>query len=131
MSLQSENVRFVQSRNVRFHGVAEGPMETERIALSQPERDRLKVLHEVQQRQLTQRAAAARLQVSDRQVRRMLLRDSPARRRCLDSRITRPAIESQAGAPLRAEDPGAAPSALCRFRAHAWPPNTWPRKVSR
>ncbi len=48
-------------------------METERIALSQPERDRLKVLHQVQQRQLTQRAAAARLQVSDRQVRRMLL----------------------------------------------------------
>ena len=48
-------------------------METERIALSQPERDRLKVLHQVQQRQLRQRAAAARLQVSDRQVRRMLL----------------------------------------------------------
>jgi hypothetical protein len=29
-------------------------METERIALSQRERDRLKVLHEVQQKQLTQ-----------------------------------------------------------------------------
>ena len=33
-------------------------METERIALSQRERDRLKVLHEVQQKQLTQLAAA-------------------------------------------------------------------------
>jgi transposase len=49
-------------------------METERIALSQRERDRLKVLHEVQQKQLTQLAAAARLNVTDRQVRRMLLR---------------------------------------------------------
>jgi transposase len=49
-------------------------METERITLSQRERDRLKVLHEVQQRQLTQVEAAARLKVSDRQVRRMLLR---------------------------------------------------------
>jgi transposase len=49
-------------------------METERIALSQRERDRLKVLHDVQQKQLTQAAAAERLKVTDRQVRRMLLR---------------------------------------------------------
>ena len=33
--------------------------------VSQRERDRLKVLHEVQQKHLTQRAAAERLQVSD------------------------------------------------------------------
>ena len=45
-------------------------METERIALSQRERDRLKVLHEVKQKHLTQVAAAVRLKVSDR----MLLR---------------------------------------------------------
>ena len=38
-------------------------METERITLSQRERDRLKVLHEVQQKHLTQVAAAARLKV--------------------------------------------------------------------
>jgi predicted ArsR family transcriptional regulator len=48
-------------------------METERITLSQRERDRLKVLHEVQQKQLTQVGAAERLKVSDRHVRRMLL----------------------------------------------------------
>src|ERR1700723_2200660 len=54
--------------------MAEAPMETERITLSQRERDRLKVLHEVQQKQLTQVAAAERLKVSDRHVRRMLLR---------------------------------------------------------
>src|SRR6201981_974118 len=52
----------------------EGPMETERIALSQRERDRLKVLYEIQQKHLTQVAAAQRLRISDRQVRRMLLR---------------------------------------------------------
>src|SRR4030081_1185237 len=54
--------------------MAEGPMETERITLSQRERDRLKVLHEVQLKHLSQVAAADRLKVTDRQVRRMLLR---------------------------------------------------------
>src|ERR1700693_3328987 len=54
--------------------MAEAPMETERITLSQRERDRLKVLHEAQQKQLTQVGAAERLKVSDRHVRRMLLR---------------------------------------------------------
>src|ERR1700680_3314043 len=63
--------------------MAEGPMETERIALSQRERDRLKVLHEVQQKQLTQVAAAARLKISDRHVRRMLLRLRERGDRCL------------------------------------------------
>jgi predicted XRE-type DNA-binding protein len=47
-------------------------METERITLSQPERDRLKVLHEVKQKHLSQVAAAEGLKVTDRQVRRML-----------------------------------------------------------
>src|ERR1700693_2234770 len=51
-------------------------METERIALSQPERDRLKVLHEVKQKHLTQVEAAQRLKVTDRHVRRMLIRIS-------------------------------------------------------
>src|SRR5712692_5442389 len=49
-------------------------METERIALSQPERDRLRVLHEVEQGHVTQASAAQRLKVTDRQVRRLLLR---------------------------------------------------------
>lgn len=49
-------------------------METERVALSQRERDRLKVLHEVNQKHLTQVVAAQRLKVTDRQVRRMLHR---------------------------------------------------------
>jgi len=49
-------------------------METERIALSQGERDRLKVLHELQQGRLTQVAAAQRMKLTARQVRRLVLR---------------------------------------------------------
>lgn len=49
-------------------------METERIALRQRERDRLRVLHEVAHGHLTQVAAAGRMQLSDRQVRRLLQR---------------------------------------------------------
>jgi predicted DNA-binding protein (UPF0251 family) len=48
-------------------------METERIALSQRERDRLRVLHEVKQEHLTQVEAARRLKVTDRHVWRLLL----------------------------------------------------------
>ena len=58
MSLQNENVRFVQTQERPLSSKAERPMETERITLSQRERDRLKVLHEVRQKQLTQVAAA-------------------------------------------------------------------------
>ena len=54
--------------------MAEGPMEMERIALSQRERDRLRVLHEVNQKHLTQVLAAQQPKVTDRQVGRMLLR---------------------------------------------------------
>src|SRR5580692_7256238 len=49
-------------------------METERIALSQRERDRLRVLHEVKQKQITQIEAARRLKISDRHIRRLLFR---------------------------------------------------------
>src|ERR1700726_2123070 len=48
-------------------------METERIALSQRERDRLGVLHEIRQKQITQREAARRLKISDRHIRRLLV----------------------------------------------------------
>ena len=49
-------------------------METERIALSQRERDHLKVLHELKQKHLTQVEAAQRLKLTDRHVRQMLMR---------------------------------------------------------
>ena len=49
-------------------------METERIAMSQRERDRLRVLQEVKQKHLTQVEAARRLRVTDRHVRRLLIR---------------------------------------------------------
>jgi predicted DNA-binding protein (UPF0251 family) len=51
-----------------------GPVKTERIALSQRERDRLRILQEVQQGHLTQVEAAARVQLSDHQMRRLLRR---------------------------------------------------------
>jgi hypothetical protein len=47
-------------------------METEWIALSQRDRDRLRVLHEVTQKHLTQGEAAKRLRVTTRHVRRLL-----------------------------------------------------------
>ena len=49
-------------------------METERMALSQRERDRLRVLHEVKQKQIKQVEAARRLKITDRHVRRLLVR---------------------------------------------------------
>ena len=49
-------------------------METERIGLSQPERDRLKVLHSVSRKHLTQVEAGRQLDLTDRQIRRLLLR---------------------------------------------------------
>jgi len=49
-------------------------METERIELSARERERLKVLHEVEQGHLKQVEAARRLRLTDRQVRRLQAR---------------------------------------------------------
>jgi len=46
----------------------------ERIELSQRDRDRLKVLHAIQQGERTQVEAAGQLRISDRQVRRLLVR---------------------------------------------------------
>jgi len=49
-------------------------MEPERIELSIKERERLKVLHEVEEGHLKQIEAARRLRLTDRQVRRLLVR---------------------------------------------------------
>jgi len=49
-------------------------MEPERIELSQRERDRLRVLHLIEQGHLLQGEAAKRLRLSDRQVRRLQVR---------------------------------------------------------
>src|SRR3970040_1276478 len=49
-------------------------MKPERIELSQTERDRLKVLHELKEGHIRQVEAARRLLLSDRQVRRLLRR---------------------------------------------------------
>ena len=49
-------------------------MEQERIELSQRDRHRFKVLHEVEQEHLTQVEAARQLRLTDRHVRRLLVR---------------------------------------------------------
>jgi hypothetical protein len=46
-------------------------METERMALSQRERDCIRVLHEVKQGHLTQVEAAKRMHLCEREVRRL------------------------------------------------------------
>ncbi len=46
-------------------------MREERIELNERERDRLKVLHEIQPGHLKQVEAARRLRLTDRQVRRL------------------------------------------------------------
>ena len=48
-------------------------METERMALNQRERDRLRVLHEIRRKHITQCEAAKRLKISDRHIRRLLV----------------------------------------------------------
>jgi DNA-binding Lrp family transcriptional regulator len=47
-------------------------MGEDRLAMSQRERDRLKILHEVSKRQITQKQAAEHLKLSERQVRRLV-----------------------------------------------------------
>src|SRR5215469_1004789 len=87
-------------------------METERIALNQRERERLKVLYEVKQKHLTQVEAAQRLKVTDRQVRRLLL--ALAERAWRDgSRVAGSGIESQAADLVRAEDSDPGTEAVC------------------
>lgn len=49
-------------------------MDGDRFEMGQRERDRLKVLHEAGQRQITQRQAAEQLGITERQVRRLLAR---------------------------------------------------------
>jgi hypothetical protein len=48
--------------------------EQEMLVLSTKDRDRLKVLHEVKGKHLTQRVAAQQLGISDRWVRKLLMR---------------------------------------------------------
>ena len=49
-------------------------MEEDKIEMSQRERDRLKVLHELSKGQLTQKQAGVQLKLSERQIRRLMVR---------------------------------------------------------
>src|ERR1700687_4872094 len=105
-------------------------METERIELSQRERDWLKVLHEVGQKHLTQVEAAQRLKRTDRQVRRMLIRMREHGDGGIASSTPRAALEPQVGRGLGAEDSGAGWAAVCGLRAHVSCRTIGPRRVA-
>jgi hypothetical protein len=49
-------------------------MDGDRFEMGQRERDRLKVLHEAEKRQITQQQAAEQLGITERQVRRLVAR---------------------------------------------------------
>ena len=76
-------------------------MGLERIALSQRERDRLKVLHEVERGHLTQVEGARRLELSDRQVRRLLGRVRAEGDRGLVHRLRGQPSNRKLAAPVR------------------------------
>src|ERR1700730_838485 len=59
----------------------QGPMETERIALSQRERDRLRVLQEIRRKQITQRESARPLKISHQAARGKSFRPTASRTR--------------------------------------------------
>ena len=101
-------------------------MEEERIALSARERERLKILHEVEQGHLRQIDAADRLRLSDRQVRRLLGRLRDAGDRGLVHRLR--------GRPSNRKIPrGESSSAVCNDcgcrliggSVLRWPPSIW------
>jgi Homeodomain-like domain len=62
--------------------------------MSAKERERLKVLHEVRKRHITQKQAAAELGLSVRWVRELLLRFAGRWRRWVTAWPARPAVES-------------------------------------
>src|SRR5207244_11970451 len=74
MAQQKEEC-LCQPRKGRGRNPQTGRMsKQEMLVLSTKDRDRLKVLHEVKRKHLTQRAAARQLAISDRWVRKLLVR---------------------------------------------------------
>jgi hypothetical protein len=69
-------------------------MEEEKLLLPQRDRDRLKVLHEVQKGHLTQRQASQQLKLTNRWIRKLLLR--------MEKHGDRAVIMVYAGGPRRA-----------------------------
>jgi hypothetical protein len=101
-------------------------METERIELSARERERLKVLQQVEEGHLQQVEAARRLRLSDRQVRRLQQRWRPGGRWGDCASAARPSFEPQDPRRGReARDNGTTTSPLCRVRSDAGPASTW------
>ena len=94
-------------------------METERISLNAREREQLKVLHEVRQEHLTQVEAGQRLGLSDRQVRRLLVRVAEQGDGGVVHRLRGAAVEPGDRRLDPAAHSGSDEAAVCRLRPHA------------
>ena len=106
-------------------------METERIAMSQRERDRVRVLHEIKQKHLTQVEAARRLKVTDRQVRRMLVRMGERGDGGIVHRLRGRPSNRKLAASLQQKILARAFAIGMRTSGRRWLWNIWPRMVYR
>jgi len=105
-------------------------METERIALSQEERDRLHLLRELERGELRQVAAAQRMKLTDRQVRRLLQRWREQGDRAVIHRLRGRPSNRKFAVSFQRKVLAACGSALCRLRTHAGRRALGPGRVS-
>src|SRR5262249_38929793 len=96
----------------------------EGLWMSAKERDRLKVLHEVNKRHITQKQAAAELRLSVRWVRKLLMRQRTRGDGALGHGLTGTSVESQNAGSGETTSGGAIPQekadqAMARLRPHA------------
>jgi len=106
-------------------------METERMALSQRERDRLRVLQDVEQGHLTQVEAAGRIHLCEPSGASAVAAPAGARRPGDAPRITRTALEPQVRGYLRGRRFWHGYVNAMRISDPRSPPSTWPRRVTR
>src|SRR5579864_423853 len=104
-------------------------MEPERIELSARERERLKVLQEVEEGHLKQVEAAERLRLTDRHVRRLQVRlrregDGASCIACAAAARIGRSPRRSSGEPSVSCARGAMPALV-----PPWPVNIWPRKM--
>ena len=106
-------------------------METERIALSQEERDRLQVLRELEQGAIKAGCGGAADEINRPSGAPVAAALAKGRRQGGDPQVAGSALESEVRWFLAAEGFGSRRSALCRLRAHAGRRALGPGRVTR
>ncbi len=103
-------------------------MSEERMALNEKERDWLQWLHQAKRKQITQKEAALRMQVSERWVRRLLARMKRQKDQVVVHGLRgRPPTGGWGGRPRPKPSPWCAPSTAIsgrRWRRSIWGRNT-------